>query len=176
MELIAQLILNRSFGTCGNTWRLFSQDNSPTFGKSWTATAVDLQELGSVKRKNIEKSNNIQIQPSLKAELALFFPHVSRAQRLAPARTRPRVVRLGAQCSDHWTTRQSRGVGVPAVQLTMHVKSSTSYGCTSKFFRLAGLLLFCIIMGLHSASSAINLKKFNQLKLQILKGKRLNQP
>ena len=59
-----------------------------------------------------------------------FFPHVSRAQRLAPARTRTRVVRLGAQCTDHWTTEQSRGVGVPAVQLTMHVKSSTLYGHT----------------------------------------------
>ena len=43
------------------------------------------------------------------------------------------------------------------VQLTMHVKSSTlygrtvvwSYGCTSKFFQLDGLLLFCIIMGLR---------------------------
>ena len=84
-----------------------------------------------------------------------FFPHVSRAQRLAPARTRTRVVRLEAQCTDHWTTGQSRGVGVPAVQLTTHVKSSTLYGRTSKFFRLDGLLLFCIIIGLRSASSAI---------------------
>ena len=55
---------------------------------------------------------------------------------------------------------QSRGVGVPVVQLTTHVKSSTlygrSYGRKSKFFRLDGLLLpFCIIMGLRSASSAI---------------------
>ena len=71
----------------------------------------------------------------------------------------------------YWTTEQSRGVGVPAVQLTTHVKSSTlygrtvvrsygrtvvrSYGRTSKFFRLDGLLLFCIIMGLRSASSAV---------------------
>ena len=77
------------------------------------------------------------------------------AQRLASARTRTRVVRLGAQCTDHWTTEQSRGVGVPAVQLTTHVKSSTLYGRTSKFFRLDGLLLFCIIMGLRSVSSAI---------------------
>ena len=84
-----------------------------------------------------------------------FFPHVSRAQRLAPARTRTRVVRLGAQCTDHWTTGQSGGVSVPAVQLTKHVKSSTLYGRTSKFFRLDGLLLFCIIMELRSASSAI---------------------
>ena len=107
--------------------------------------------------------DNIQIQLSLKAELAFFFPHVSRAQRLA--RTRNRVVRLGAQCTDHWTTGQSRGVGVPAVQLTTHVKSSTlygrSYGRTSKFFRLDGLLLFCIITGLRPASSAI-IKQNNQ--------------
>ena len=32
-----------------------------------------------------------------------FFPRVSRAQRLAPARTRTLLVRLGAQCTDHWT-------------------------------------------------------------------------
>ena len=93
----------------------------------------------------------------------LFFPHVSRAQRLAPARTGTRVVQLGAQCTDHWTTGQSRGVGVPAVQLTAHVKSSTlyrrPYGHKSNFFRLDGLLLpFSIIMGLRSASSAINQK------------------
>ena len=31
-----------------------------------------------------------------------------------------------------------------------------SYGRTSNFFQLDGLLLFCIIMGLHSASSAFN--------------------
>ena len=30
-----------------------------------------------------------------------------------------------------------------------------SYGRTSKFFQLDGLLLFCIMIGLHSASSAI---------------------
>ena len=59
-----------------------------------------------------------------------FFPHVSRAQCLAPARTRTQVVRLGAQCTDHWTTEQSCGVGVPTVQLTTHVKSSTLYGRT----------------------------------------------
>ena len=52
---------------------------------------------------------------------------------------------------------------MPAVQLTTHVKNSTlyshtvirSYSCTSKFFWLEGLLLFCIIMGLRSASSTI---------------------
>ena len=92
-----------------------------------------------------------------------FSPHVSRAQRLAPARTRTRVVRLGAQCTDHWTTSQSRGVDGPAAHLTKHVKSSTlcgrtvvrSYGRTTKFFLLDGWLLFCIIIGLCSASSAI---------------------
>ena len=77
-----------------------------------------------------------------KSGALIFFPHVSRAQRLAPARTRTRVVRLGAQCTDHWTTGQIN-------------KSSTLYGRTTKFFRLDGLLLFCIIMGLRSASSAI---------------------
>ena len=35
-----------------------------------------------------------------------------------------------AQCTDHWTTGQNRSVGVPAVQLTTHVKSSTLYGRT----------------------------------------------
>ena len=48
---------------------------------------------------------------------------------------------------------------MPVVQLAAHAKSSTlygrSYGRTSKVFRLDGLLLFCIIMGLRSASSAI---------------------
>ena len=49
---------------------------------------------------------------------------------------------------------------MPVVQLAAHAKSSTlygwSYGRTSKFFRLDGLLLFCIIMGLRSVSSADN--------------------
>ena len=94
----------------------------------------------------------------------IFFP-----TQLVPARTRTRIVRLGAQCTDHWTTEQSRGIGVPAVQLTTHVKSTPctvvlSYGRTSKFFRFDGLLLFCIIMGLRSASSAIN---FSQSSLTI---------
>ena len=44
---------------------------------------------------------------------------------------------------------------VPAVQLAAHVKSSTlygrPYGHKSNFFRLNGLLLFRIIMGLHYA-------------------------
>ena len=53
---------------------------------------------------------------------------------------------------------------VPVVQLAAHAKSSTFYGRTvaqsygrkTIFFRLDGLLLFCIVMGLRSASSAIN--------------------
>ena len=65
-----------------------------------------------------------------KSGARIFFPHVSRAQHIALARTRTRVVRLGAQCTDHWTTGQSRGVGAPAVQLTTHDKSSTLYGRT----------------------------------------------
>ena len=91
-------------------------------------------------------------------ELAFFFPQVSRAQHLAPTRTRTRVVRLGAQCTDHWTTGQSHGGGIPAVQLTTHVKSSTLYGRTvvhPNFFGLMGYYYFCIIMGLRSASSAM---------------------
>ena len=63
-------------------------------------------------------------------ELAFFSLHVSRAQRLAPARTRTQLVQLRAQCTDHWTTGQSCGVGLPAVQLTTHVKSSTLCGHT----------------------------------------------
>ena len=89
-------------------------------------------------------------------ELAFFFSHISRAQRLAPPRTRTRVIQLGAQCTDHWTTGQSRGVGVPVVQLTTYVKSTSctvghtvirSCGHKSKFFWLDRLLLpFFIIM------------------------------
>ena len=102
---------------------------------------------------------------------------------------REQVVRLGAQCTDYWTSEQSRGVGVHAVQLTTHVKSSAlydrtvvwSYGCTvvrsyggtvvrsygrtSQFFRLDGLLLFFITTGLRSASSAINSER--ELKFSI---------
>ena len=39
---------------------------------------------------------------------------------------------------------------VPVVQL-----AARSYSRTTKFFRLDGLQLFCIVMGLRSASSAI---------------------
>ena len=104
-----------------------------------------------------------------------FFPHVSRAQHLTLASTRTRVIQLRAQCTDHWTTGQSCGVGMPMVQLTTHVKSSTLYGCTvvrsyghtvvqlychtSKFFRLDGFLLFCIIMGLSYAFGNVSVKQ-----------------
>ena len=64
---------------------------------------------------------------------------------------------------------------VPVVQLAAHAKSSTLYGCTvvrsygraTKFFRLDGLLLFRIVMGLRSASSAItNITYYKQNILQ----------
>ena len=54
----------------------------------------------------------------------------AKGQYALPRPRLERVVRLGAQCTDHWTTEQSRGDGVPAVQLTTHVKSSTLYGRT----------------------------------------------
>ena len=44
-----------------------------------------------------------------------------------------------------------------------------SYGRTSKFFQLDGLLLFCIIMGLCSASSAYNETVFGLFWNQKLK-------
>ena len=118
---------------------------------------------------------NIWIWPSLKAELTFFFPHVSRAQHLTLASTRTRVIQLRAQCTDHWTTGQSCDVGIPTVQLTMHVKSSTLYGCTvvrayghtvvqlychtSKIFQLDGFLLFCIIMGLSYAFGNVSVEQ-----------------
>ena len=54
-----------------------------------------------------------------------------------------------------------------AVQLTTHVKSSTLYGRTAKFFRLDGSLLFCIIVGLRSASSATISYNFSSRKLAV---------
>ena len=105
----------------------------------------------------IKHAHNIQIQPSLKAELAFFFPHVTRAQRLAPARTRTWVVRLTAQLTTHVKSSAlyGRSYGPTVVR---------SYGRKSKFLRLDGLLLpFCIIMGLRSASSAIISYKIIQL-------------
>ena len=48
---------------------------------------------------------------------------------------------------DYWTTGQSRGVGVPAVQLTTHVKSSTLYGRTvvhPNFFGLMGYYYYFV--------------------------------
>ena len=46
-----------------------------------------------------------------KSGVCIFFPARLKGTtpRLAPARTRTQVVRLGAQCTDHWTTEQSRG-------------------------------------------------------------------
>ena len=50
---------------------------------------------------------------------------------------------------------------VPVVQLAAHAKSSTLHGRTvvQPNFGLDGLLLFCIVMGLRSASSATICKK-----------------
>ena len=99
-----------------------------------------------------------------KSGARIFFSCGSQGHNALP---RPQlgtqVVRLGAQCIDHWTTEQSRDVGVPAVQLTTQVKSSTLYGRKSNFFRLDGLVLLCIIMGLRSASSAI--KELHSLRI-----------
>ena len=55
---------------------------------------------------------------------------------------------------------------VPVVQLAAHAKSSTSYGRTTKFFRLDGSLLFRIVMGLRwsSAIKILPLKTINQLQ------------
>ena len=57
-----------------------------------------------------------------------FFLHVSRLPRpgLEPRLSDPEPSAL----TTGWTTEQSHGIGVPAVQLTMHVKSSTLYGHT----------------------------------------------
>ena len=63
-------------------------------------------------------------------ELAFFFRMSQGHNALPQPGLEPRVVQLGAQCTDHWTTGQGRGIGVPAVQLTTHVKSSTLYGYT----------------------------------------------
>ena len=71
---------------------------------------------------------NIKIKPSLKVELPFFFSRTSQGHN-ALARTRTQVIWLGALCTDHWTTEQSRGDGMPMVQLITHVKSSTLYGC-----------------------------------------------
>ena len=42
---------------------------------------------------------------------------------------------------------------VPVVQLAAHAKSSTLYDRTTKFFRLDGILLFRIVMGLRWSSA-----------------------
>ena len=42
---------------------------------------------------------------------------------------------------------------VPVAQLAAHAKSSTSYGRTTKFFGLDGLLLFRIVIGLRWSSA-----------------------
>ena len=56
---------------------------------------------------------------------------------------------------------------VPAMHLAAHGKSSTlygrSYGRRSTFFRLDGLLLFCIIMVLRSARCELRYKNIPNL-------------
>ena len=123
--------------------------------KAALASIILLQSEGREHLQDLERK--LGTKPKFIHVVRNPFDHIARQKSRRTTRTtRTRVVRLGAQCTDHWTTEQSRGVGVPAVQLTTHVKSSTLYGRTSKFFRLDGLLLFCIIMGKHPASSAMN--------------------
>ena len=65
-------------------------------------------------------------------ELAFFFSCTSQGHNALPrpgleprlSDSEPSALTTG------WTTEQSHGIGVPAVQLTMHVKSSTLYGHT----------------------------------------------
>ena len=62
---------------------------------------------------------------------------------------------------------------VPVIQLAANAKSSTLYGRTTKFFRLDGLLPFCIVMGPRSASPAMSLILVNSgTNLRCLKAKR----
>ena len=74
--------------------------------------------------------DNIDLAKPKSGTRTFFFPARLKGTMPCPGRTRTWVVRLGAQCTDHWTTEQSHGIGMPAVQLTMHVKSSTLYGRT----------------------------------------------
>ena len=72
-----------------------------------------------------------------------------------------------------WTTEQSRGIGMPTVQLITYVKSSTLYSHTvihPFFFWLDGLLLFCIIMGLRSVSSAIIMYEESGVWVAVVEG------
>ena len=92
-------------------------------------------------------------------ELTFFFPHVS-STKLKPLLWIKCVVILMDFHSQLLRVRvETDYKRVPVVQLAAHAKSSTlcgrSYGRTYKFYRLDGLLLFCIIMGLRFASSAI---------------------
>ena len=53
----------------------------------------------------------------------------------------------------------NKAVALACLRYSWYVKSSTLYGRTVEhpnFFLLDGLLLFCIIMGLRSASSAMS--------------------
>ena len=85
-----------------------------------------------------ENKNNIDLAKS-KIGARIFFSRTSQGHNAVP---RPGL-EPGSSDSE------------PSA-LTTHVKCSTFR--TSKFFRLDGLLLICIIMGLRSASSANILK------------------
>ena len=106
---------------------------------------------------------------AIKSELTFFFPRMSQGHNTL---TRPG---LEPGLSNSEPSALTTGLLYKAVALTcpryswpcmLKVTPCTvvqSYSCTvlqlyshtSKFFRLDGLLLFFIIMGLHSASSAI---------------------
>ena len=65
-------------------------------------------------------------------ELAFFFSCTSQGHgALSRPGLEPRLSDSEPSAlTTGWTTEQSHGIGVPAVQLTMHVKSSTLYGHT----------------------------------------------
>ena len=88
-------------------------------------------------------------------ELAFFFfPHVSRAQRLAPARTRTRS--SDSEPSALTTGLLNKAVALACLQYSSpRILKVAPCMVVHKFFRLDGLLLFYIIMGLRSVSSAI---------------------
>ena len=77
-----------------------------------------------------------------------------------PGYARNRACALPSPSPSHYVMAKI----VPVVQLAAHAKSSTLYsrlhGRTSKFFRLDGLLLFRIIMGLCFARCELRYKGF----------------
>ena len=90
-------------------------------------------------------------------ELAFFFPHNLSRPGLEPGSFDSEPCAL---TTDYTGPRYSW----PCMSKVAPCTVVRLYGHKSKFFRLDGLLLFCIIMGLRSASSAIN---FSQSSLTI---------